>query len=115
MKSESSSVTELKNPYATASFISRATFWYTISIFKMGVKREITESDFFEPLISYKTKNLELDIAKHWSHEFNEAVSNKRAAKLTKPLSKIFLKRFMLLGAILGLSEMLKLIYVKGK
>lgn len=93
------------NPRLHSSWLSKITFWYTIKVFAMGIKRPIDEADLSEPLLSHKASKLGRKIAKEWSEEVTEAEIKNREPKLIRPLLKCFISRFIGLGIILATSE----------
>lgn len=61
------------HPYQTASFLSKCTFWWTRSIFSLGNKRDLYESDLTVPLNSHKSSKLGEEYAAEWDKECDRA------------------------------------------
>ncbi|KAJ3652875.1 hypothetical protein Zmor_018804 [Zophobas morio] len=98
------------NPVKTTNFFSKLffTFSYTAKLFLKGYKKELTETDIYEVLPSYESKQLGQKLEKEWT---KQAAKNRNS--LPHLLFKCFGKQYFLL--VLTLIIPLTLTAVKPK
>ncbi|KAJ3652874.1 hypothetical protein Zmor_018804 [Zophobas morio] len=96
------------NPVKTTNFFSKLFFTYTAKLFLKGYKKELTETDIYEVLPSYESKQLGQKLEKEWT---KQAAKNRNS--LPHLLFKCFGKQYFLL--VLTLIIPLTLTAVKPK
>ncbi|XP_074027104.1 probable multidrug resistance-associated protein lethal(2)03659 isoform X2 [Leptinotarsa decemlineata] len=97
----------LKNecPAKNANFLSKITFMYSLKLFNVGRKRDLTEEDLTKPLDEHKSDILGKKIAILWSKEYEKALSQKRTPSMSKVIVKAFYGDIIYYGIILLVLE----------
>ncbi|XP_017785363.1 PREDICTED: probable multidrug resistance-associated protein lethal(2)03659 [Nicrophorus vespilloides] len=67
-----------ENPAKDSNWLSIATFWYSIKIFKTGRKRDFEEEDLTKPLENHKSARLGDRLSKEWCRQVDKAARSKR-------------------------------------
>ncbi|XP_033217281.1 probable multidrug resistance-associated protein lethal(2)03659 isoform X2 [Belonocnema kinseyi] len=98
-----------KNPYKNANFFSRISFVWMIKIFRLGYRRELEESDLYEPLKSHSSSFLGEKLYSLWQEEEIKCKNKKSSNKpsLIRALIKCFKGRIMMIGLAQGFLEII--------
>lgn len=94
------------NPYDTANFISKWTFWYTLSFFRKGYKNKISEDDLTVPLEAHKSSIVGDKLSHAWSKEVEKYNGTKRKPSLHRALHKCFGHELVFYGMMAVIAEL---------
>ncbi|CAG9861544.1 unnamed protein product [Phyllotreta striolata] len=100
--------TKNRNPAENANPLSHLLFLYMIPIFKKTYKYKLTEEDLFAPLKEHKSSLLGSKLEKLWNEEYR---IHKKTA-LHRALFRLFGLRYMILGIIRLIDEILLILIV---
>lgn len=103
--------TRRENPRERANWLSVATFWYTLKIFRMGARAEIVEDDLMKPLKAHDAGVLGEKYARTWSAEVNRAEMEQDAPSLSKVIAKRIYAEFIMYGCWLFFMEVIVRLY----
>ncbi|XP_041974315.1 probable multidrug resistance-associated protein lethal(2)03659 isoform X2 [Aricia agestis] len=92
------------HPRAKANPLSALTFAWTLPIFWSGLKKELEESDLYEPLEEHASGPLGDKFARLWEEEVASA-GNKRTPSLLRVILRAYAVRCMLYGFVLFFME----------
>lgn len=87
------------NPREKANIVSLLFWWWTISIFKVGYKKKVLETDdLYDPPKSDFSTKLGDRLEKRWTIELENAKKRKRNPSLLKAIFRTFLVEYAILG-----------------
>jgi hypothetical protein len=67
---------KVKNPYNDANHLSKMSFWWLRSLYKVGLTRTITEDDIYETLKDHESEKIAAKFARLWSDELKKKNPN---------------------------------------
>ncbi|PNF14801.1 putative multidrug resistance-associated protein lethal(2)03659 [Cryptotermes secundus] len=96
-----------EHPRASANVFSALTFWWILSIFWKGYKRDLETTDISAPLQEHKSDYLGDKFEKFWNEEVKLAAQRKRKASLLRVIARCFGPKIMVYGFFLFTMEVL--------
>jgi hypothetical protein len=63
---------KMKNPHNEANRLSKMSFWWLRSLYKVGLTRTITEDDIYEILKDHESEKIATKFARLWSDELKK-------------------------------------------
>jgi ATP-binding cassette, subfamily C (CFTR/MRP), member 4 len=63
---------KVKNPYDEANRLSKMSFWWLRSLYKIGLTRTITEDDIYETLKDHESEKIATKFTRLWSDELKK-------------------------------------------
>ncbi|XP_029164697.1 probable multidrug resistance-associated protein lethal(2)03659 [Nylanderia fulva] len=93
------------NPREKANIVSVLLWWWTISLFKTGYRKDLEIEDLFDPLKVDESGLLGNRLENRWKIEVENSKKWKRKPSLLKAISRTFLWEYFLLGMITVLNE----------
>ncbi|KAK5645842.1 hypothetical protein RI129_004306 [Pyrocoelia pectoralis] len=96
-----------ENPRENANIFTTLTFLYTVPLFLLGNKRNITEHDLYETYSDHKSSILGQKAENWWIEELKLAKNAKRKPSLLRILSKAFMWDFLLIGICLAIEHLI--------
>ncbi|XP_049801233.1 probable multidrug resistance-associated protein lethal(2)03659 isoform X2 [Schistocerca nitens] len=104
---EEEDITTTPHPRSSASPLSALTFWWTLRIFKTGLKRDIEIEDLYAPLKEHKSSLLGERFERLWKQECRRAVKNKRSPSYLRVILSACGWKYMMYGCILAAIELI--------
>ncbi|KAB0797846.1 hypothetical protein PPYR_08839 [Photinus pyralis] len=93
------------NPRQNCSFLSSASFFYTIPTFLYGRRKGFDEDNMYETVDGFRSKLLGDKLEKLWCNELKNALRTKRAPSLRKVLCRAFGLQMLTFAALLLVIE----------
>ncbi|XP_011877742.1 PREDICTED: probable multidrug resistance-associated protein lethal(2)03659 [Vollenhovia emeryi] len=103
---DSSKVRSNPNPREKANIVSVLFWWWTISIFKTGYKKDLEVDDLYDPLKVDRAKLLGDRLEKRWNIELENSKKWKRSPSLLRAIFRTFLWEYSMLGILQILNEL---------
>ncbi|XP_049853484.1 probable multidrug resistance-associated protein lethal(2)03659 [Schistocerca gregaria] len=104
---EKEDITATPHPRSSANLLSALTFWWTLRIFKTGLKRDIEIEDLYAPLKEHKSSLLGERFERLWKQECRRAVKNKRSPSYLRVILSAYGWKYMMYGCILAALELI--------
>ncbi|XP_036143538.1 multidrug resistance-associated protein 4 [Monomorium pharaonis] len=102
---DSTKVRSKPNPREKANIVSILFWWWTISLFKTGYKKDLEPEDLFDPLKVDRSNLLGDRLEKRWNIELENSKKRKRRPSLLKTIFRTFLWEYSMLGILQVLNE----------
>ncbi|XP_049951176.1 probable multidrug resistance-associated protein lethal(2)03659 isoform X3 [Schistocerca serialis cubense] len=96
----------LPHPRSSASPLSAITFWWTLPIFKTGLKRDFEVEDLYAPLKEHKSSSLGERFERLWKQECKKSAKNIKDPSYVRVMLSAYGWRYMMYGVIRATLEL---------